>query len=111
MRDGAPSSSNRRWARQLPKGLGDNGIIVLVSRRATTEQPQGFSSSVPDFVFLPRRNGNGISGLDLSRLVFDPHTSVPARNIINLLGNSVIMFLGRISWVNARFGQALVANG
>lgn len=111
MRGDAPSSSNRSLPRQLRKSLGNDGVIVLVSRRATAEQSQGFSSCVPDFVFLPGRNGNGIPSLDLSRLVFDPHASIATSDVIYLLGNPVVMFLGRITRVNARFGQALIPNG
>ena len=105
MRGGVPSSSNRSLPRQLRKSLGNDGVIVLVSRRATAEQSQGFSSCVPDFVFLPGRNGNGIPSLDLSRLVFDPHASIATSDVIYLLGNPVVMFLGRITRVNARFGR------
>jgi hypothetical protein len=72
----------------------DHSIVMFISRRAAAEQPKDIRASVPEFVPLPRQNGNRISGSHLADFVVNTNSSVAMSDVVNLLGSDVVMLLG-----------------
>src|SRR5262245_41870379 len=87
-----------------------DGVAVLVSGRAATEQPERFIACVPDLVPAARWYGDGIAGFDLARFVSNAHPASAGGDIVNLLGLRVVMFQCAAAGRHARLRQALVAD-
>src|SRR5262245_9113856 len=83
---------------------------MLVSRRATAEQAEWFASRVPKFVLLPRRDGDGIPGLDLLLLALNADAPAAIRDVVDFLRARMIVLLRARADRQPCFGQALVAN-
>ncbi len=66
---------------------------MFVSRSTAAKQAQDFISRVPKFVADPRRDGDGVAGLDVAFLRAEAHPAVAVGQVINLLGPDVIVLL------------------
>src|ERR1700722_18012152 len=62
-------------------------------------------------MFASRRNGDGIADLYLASLAVNADAASAVGDVINLLRPDMIMFLRAAAGGQARFGQALVADG
>src|SRR5262245_28809752 len=78
-------------------------VAVLVGRSAAAEQAQGFTAGVPELVFLARRNRDGVADPHLAHFAFDADPSGAVRDVINLLGARMKMFLRARAHRQTRF--------
>src|SRR6266481_2304374 len=71
----------------------DDGVVVLVSRRTATQEPQRFRSRVPQLVLLPGRNRDGVAGAHVAEFIADADAAAAVSEVIDFLGFRVEMFL------------------
>src|SRR5258708_33769228 len=100
----APGRASASW-------FGEDGITMLVARGATAEEAEGLIAGVPEFMFLARRNGNGVAGLHFGHFSLQAHSAAAGGDEINFLALGMIMLLGARADGQARLRQALVADG
>ena len=102
---------NESYARQLALSFRYHGVGIFVAGGTATQETQDFPASVPQFMFLTRRNGNGIAWFDFPGFVFDTDFSRAVGDVINFLGAGMVMFLGGGANRQAGFREALIADG
>ena len=105
-----PARRGRPALPAMTEALGEDRIVVLISRRATAEQPQRLAAGVPELVLLAWKNCYRVAGIDLTHFPFDADSPPAMGNLINLLGLGVEVFLRAASHGHTRLGQALIAN-
>lgn len=84
---------------------------MFVSRSTTAEQAQRFGAGIPKLVLLAGEDCDGVAGFDLADFPINAHPPGAVGDAINFLGVNVKMFLRAAARGQARFGQALIANG
>jgi hypothetical protein len=90
--------------------LGNHGVMVFIGGGATAEKNQVAVPGVPNSVFEPGRNGNGVPHPDVARFAFDSYPASAGGDEINLLGAGMVVFQRATTDRNARLGEALIAD-
>jgi hypothetical protein len=88
----------------------DDGILVLIARRAAAEQPKDFGAGIPKLMLFAGRYRDGVAWFDVAQFAFYAHSAGAVRDVIDLLGFWMIMLLRACADRQARLGEALIAN-
>src|SRR5688572_517405 len=91
--------------------LRNKRIRMLVSRRATAQQAEHLAAGIPQLVLLAGWDGDGVARLHLGHFTFDAHAALAGGDEVDFLRATVVMLQCAATDGDARFGEALIANG
>src|SRR5665213_205771 len=83
------------------------GVVMRVRRRAAAQNAELARSVVLELVPRARRDQYGVAGTHVRDLAVDLHLALPLEHEVDLLGDAVVVALGRLLDLERRLGKAL----
>jgi predicted dehydrogenase len=91
-------------------GCDQDRVVVLIGGHTATQQPKRDLADVRDLMDRSGWNGDGVTGSDFAGLVAHLHPALSFENVVDFLGQRMIMGRGRTADRHPRLGQTLPLN-